>query len=183
MKYCPNCRQNFTDITYKFCPKDSSPLTDIDKQKEKTVGTFKKFKIQSSPRLENNTAEIDEPSLSFNISQNFESARDAGELYEITRGFWKILRHRADRAKYAFAVFRGEIKEVYEISGWEAGGAPLSEFWLKRKRERGENTDPSVNIGRFQFVGEIAPKDVRDKYVGKQLPFTAERFPVRYFDC
>ncbi len=183
MKSCPICNQTYAD-DYQFCPKDASPLVVSEKQESEWVADdFKPFKLQGSRRVDNNLAVIDDPAVSFNITRNYESARDADELYEITRGFWKVFRNRSDKAKYAFAVFKGEIKEVYEIDRWEEGGRELSEFWLKRKREQGEDTDPSVNKGRFQFVGQVAPEVVRTKYVGKQLPPTTEKFPVRYFNC
>ena len=44
------------------------------------------------------------------------------ELYDATRGIWKVGEERV-KAKYAFAVFEGVIREVYEISQWLHAGS------------------------------------------------------------
>ena len=40
------------------------------------------------------------------------------ELYDITRGYWRINTKRAEKATYAFCVHDGKVKEVYEIDRW-----------------------------------------------------------------
>lgn len=39
------------------------------------------------------------------------------ELYDITRGIWKIGQQRVE-VDYAFSVVKGVIKEVYKIDNW-----------------------------------------------------------------
>jgi hypothetical protein len=39
------------------------------------------------------------------------------ELYDATRGVWRVNPSR-HKAKYAFAVYEGIVKEVYEIKAW-----------------------------------------------------------------
>jgi Uncharacterized protein conserved in bacteria len=43
------------------------------------------------------------------------SWKTADDLYTCTRGLWRLSRERAEHAKYAFAISKSEIKEVYEI--------------------------------------------------------------------
>ncbi len=64
------------------------------------------------------------------------------ELYEITRGAWKV-GGRRENAECAIAVFHGVAREVYRIDGWRPAGG-----------------------GRWEFSGTVA-KDIRGEYVGK----------------
>lgn len=184
MKICSTCSFVVSETTHNFCPVDGSPLIAPDNLSEKPlIREVRKFKLQSSPRIEPNTADISDPLLSFNISRFFQSARNEAELYEITRGFWKIFQSRANRAKYALAVYRGEIKEIYEIERWEPARVESSEFWIRYKREQGEEVDLAINNGRFQFVGQKASDEIRAKYLGKLMPDSGSKFPVNYFNC
>lgn len=126
---------------------------------------------------------IAEPVVAINIAQQYPHVRNASELYEVTRGLWRLSRQRAEKAKYAFAVFRGEIKEVYEIHHWEPARFDSSDFWVERKRQQGEEIDPAINKGRFQFVGQTAPDSIRSKYVGTRMPVAHGQNPIRYFNC
>ena len=81
------------------------------------------------------------------------------ELYEATRGVWKI-GDRRDDARYAFAVAGGIVREVYRISQWHpAGSTP----YITRPA-----SDVQV-LGRWEFTGVVAPGAVRDKYLGRSV--------------
>ncbi len=80
------------------------------------------------------------------------------ELYECTRGYWKVNVERADNCKYAAAVYEGIILEVYEIAKWLPAGSTLMESRETRRIP-----------GRFEFVGKIAPERIRNKYVYKSV--------------
>ena len=74
------------------------------------------------------------------------------ELYEATRGIWKVGGRRT-AARYAFAIFDAVVREVYEINAWNPAG---STRYQTRSNE--EVTKP----GRWEFVGSRAPQKVRD---------------------
>lgn len=98
------------------------------------------------------------------------SSRD---LYEATRGVWKLGRRR-EGAQVALAVQSGVILEVYEIHAWHpAGSTP----YASRQYE-------DVNLpGRWEFTGAVAPTDVRDRYIGEsvaQYLRPGARAPVLY---
>ncbi len=62
-------------------------------------------------------AEITEPVILITINRLFRRGMSAEELYEVTRGKWAIGTRR-NKAKYAFAVNKGIIREVYGIERW-----------------------------------------------------------------
>src|ERR1051326_4970494 len=64
------------------------------------------------------TTEIDEPVIAININQQYPHAKNADELFKCTSGIWRVSREHANKARYAFAVYQGVIKEVYEIEEW-----------------------------------------------------------------
>jgi hypothetical protein len=61
------------------------------------------------------TVEI--PALLIRINRLYRHNMTPQELYEATRGVWK-LDARCTKARYAFAVFEGLVREVYEIESW-----------------------------------------------------------------
>jgi hypothetical protein len=63
-------------------------------------------------------AQITDPVVAICINQQFEYCSNSSDLYECTRGLWRLSRKRAEKAQYAFAVHQGGIKEVYEIEEW-----------------------------------------------------------------
>ena len=78
------------------------------------------------------------------------------ELYDATRGVWRLGKRRL-RAKLAFAVDSGLVREVYEIESWHEAGSTL---YASRKTE--DVTIP----GRWEFTGRVASPDLRRRYVG-----------------
>ena len=110
-----------------------------------------------------------------NISKLFRYGMTEFELYEATRIAWKVGPKR-ERAKYAFSIYKGVVREVYEIQAWLPGNSTLRCF---RKTA-------AVDDERWEFVGRIAAHPVRKKYVGKsiskyQKPGTQN--PIKYINC
>ncbi len=96
------------------------------------------------------------------------------ELYEITRGVWKRNISSVERAKYCLAVYKSEIVEVYKINQWYPAGT--TEY---KTREKGAYWE-----GRIEFTGEVADKEIRDRYIGKSvadLYKKGEASPVKTF--
>ena len=111
---------------------------------------------------------ITEPALLIIINQLYKSNISPQRLYEVTRGNWS-LGERRNKAKYAFAVYRGIVQEVYEINRWLAVQARSPE----QERQ-----------SRWSFEGQIVQE--LQHYVGgsvKAYLTPGARTPVRYLNC
>lgn len=104
---------------------------------------------------------VTHPALLIRINQLYRHNMSPHELYEATRGIWK-LGTRREGATFAFAVFEGVIREVYAIHSWHPANTTP---YTTRQEELAERDVE----GRWEFVGEIAPDEVRAKYVGKSV--------------
>jgi hypothetical protein len=98
--------------------------------------------------------EIREPTVLIRINRLYRPDMTAAELYDATRGAWKVGPAR-DRVRYGFAVFEGVVREAYEIDRWLPAGSTFS-----TRHPRGVNAP-----GRWEFIGRVAPDYVRDRYV------------------
>ena len=128
------------------------------------------------------TAQIDEPVVAININQQYPHVRNADELFKCTSGIWRLSRERANKARYAFAVYQGVIKEVYEIEKWIPASQATLEYWRGRERAQG-NDFSGTHEGRSEFIGTLAPEAIRKKYVGRRMPVPHSQNPIRYFKC
>lgn len=122
--------------------------------------------------MSGSVARIDDPVIAINIAKSYKHGMCTRDLYNSTRGTWVVSRARARKARYAFAVFQGVIREVYEIDEWLPSGS------TNYTRQFGDKQD-----GRSEFLGSVAADEVRDKYVGKLLPEWHGQNPIRYFNC
>ncbi len=120
--------------------------------------------------------EIEDAVLLIRINQLYESDMTPRQLYDCTRGVWAV-GPRRERAKYAPAVFQGEVLEAYEIGDWHPAGSTHYE-----SRE----IDLERYDGRWEFTGRTAPEEVRSKYVGESVAHyfkRGEANPVKYINC
>jgi uncharacterized protein len=83
------------------------------------------------------------------------------ELYEFTRGTWARV-PRDPSLKYAYATYNCIVKEVYEIRCWLPAGTQQN-FFSERKLG-----DLRLK-NRYEFVGVIAPNEIRSRYKGKLI--------------
>lgn len=117
---------------------------------------------------------ITEPSILIRINQKYQEGMSGQALLEITRGIWKVGARR-EKAQYAFAVYQGIVKEVYRIKSWHPQGT------LKYQTRK-----DFTSTGRWEFDGELAPQDIRDKYVDESVseffPRNAQN-PIKYVNC
>jgi hypothetical protein len=118
---------------------------------------------------------ITEPAIAVSINRTYPLVNNAAELYDYTRGIWRVDLRRAENAEIALAVYRGEVVEVYEIQSWH----PARSTGYKSNRDF-LGTDPK---GRSEFIGRVARGAIRDKYVGKRIEGRSYGSPVRYFNC
>jgi uncharacterized protein len=102
---------------------------------------------------------IHEPTLLVRINQEYRRDMSAVELYDATRSAWR-LGPRRDELRYAFAVYEGVVREVYEISCWLPAVSTFNQRWEGRRVRR---------TGRWEFVGTLAPDTVRARYVNSYV--------------
>lgn len=120
--------------------------------------------------------EIEHPVLLIRINKLYRRHMSELELYEATRGIWK-LGERRESAVYAFAIFHGLVREVYEVKSWH----PAHTLPYETRDLTQRNT-----IGRWEFDGKVAPADVRDRYQGKSVHQYLKRGnqrPTIYINC
>jgi len=41
------------------------------------------------------------------------------ELYEVTRGIWKVGERSRNQVEYAFSIFQGIVLEIYRVDQWQ----------------------------------------------------------------
>ncbi len=89
------------------------------------------------------------------INSLYRSKMTPLELYETTRGCWRV-GPRRNTPDYAFSLFQGIVLEVYTIDKWYPAGT------LDYKTR-----DSAVlkKEGRWEFSGKVA-EDIRGEYVG-----------------
>jgi hypothetical protein len=78
-------------------------------------------------------------------------------LYEATRYAWKVSLRNAGRAEIILACRRGMIIEAFVAKKWLSA---CPENFPGRERV----------LGRYGFVGEVAPEAIRREYINKRIP-------------
>jgi uncharacterized protein len=127
--------------------------------------TFGRMSIeQINSAYDKRKVEIKEPSILIRINQAFRYSLTATELYDYTRGGWRLNPERAKLANYGFAIYEGIIQEVYEILNWYEAGKTFN-------ATHGNNEDnvDEVYEPRYEFIGCLAPKELRKKYKYKSV--------------
>lgn len=122
----------------------------------------------------------DQGILLIRINQLFRHGMGSEELYEATRGVWKIGARR-DSVRYVLALYQGVVKEVYAVAGWEPANWRAYSFRAEElePRER-QDTD------RWQFDGFVAKEPIRSRYLGKDVSkYLAKggQNPIQYVKC
>ncbi len=79
-----------------------------------------------------------------------------GSLYDATRHAWNVSYNSVIQYPYVLSVINGIVKEVYKVKNWY----PATQW-------KCDNKDIS---SRYEFVGEIAPEIIREKWLGKLIP-------------
>lgn len=120
---------------------------------------------------------VNVPAMLIRISKGYRHNMSPIEIYDTTRHAWPVGK-RAHEVKYAFAVYDGIVREVYEISAWlDAGSTFLTSNPSGRAR----------NDKRKEFIGKVADESIRKQYIyksvahyfkkGQQFPFTYVGLP------
>lgn len=104
-------------------------------------------------------AVIKEKSILIRINRLYKESLSELQIFEATRGVWKIGEKRK-LVKLAFAVFQGEIKEIYEIKAWHPAGT--------LKYETRNKEDVQIKE-RWEFDGSLADEQIRKNFIGKSV--------------
>lgn len=110
--------------------------------------------------------EIGEPVILIRINQSHQASMNKDALYDYTRGRWKLNTERAKNAKYAIAIYKGIVQEVYEINYWHKAGTTES---TRKPIDNPELNSTKSLLGRFEFTGKLAPGEIREKYNSKSV--------------
>ena len=120
--------------------------------------------------------DISENAVLIRINRLFDESMSEVALYEATRGVW-VIGSRRENVEIALSVYKGQVKEVYEVSAWHpAGSTPYDT----------RSNEELTRKGRWEFTGKIATNDIRNKYLGQSV---ADYFvrgnsnPVKYVNC
>ncbi len=112
--------------------------------------------------------EVKVKAILITINKLYSSKMSPLELYEATRGIWK-LGERCKAAEYAMAVYQGIVREVYRIDEWHDAGTSTYQT---------RDTSEFIGSGRKEFSGDVA-SDIRDAYVGGFVGKGGQN-PIRY---
>lgn len=83
------------------------------------------------------------------IKTSNEAIDNNGNLYEATRKCWHVDIKKISKIPYVLSVIDGEVREVYEVDRWK---------------------NSSMCPGRSEFIGHVAPPQIRNCFVGKLIP-------------
>jgi hypothetical protein len=120
--------------------------------------------------------EVEVPALLIRINRLFRHTMSPLELYEATRGIWKLSPRRTT-ARFAFAVFEGVVRDVFEIDTWHRAGT--TEYTTRA-------TDGWKNSPRWEFIGRQADAEIRGQYVDRLVASyfrQGQQNPVVYVNC
>ena len=91
------------------------------------------------------------------------------KLYEAANFAWRIAQYRVENnsIRYAFAIYHGQIKEVYEINRWLPADQLIPET---RYPNSTDYTDEKLEEWKkkFAFEGKVA-SDIRNSFIGKEV--------------
>ncbi len=110
---------------------------------------------------------IDVPAVLIKIPGLWTPAMSARDLYNATRHWWRVS-ERCRRAKYAFAISHGVIREVYAVESWRP--------WTAEEADK--------DGVRWGFDGHVAPELAHYRHTSvAHLYKLGEANPVRYENC
>ena len=115
--------------------------------------------------------------LMIRINKRYYENISKQELYEATRGIWKVDPLRAANVEYVLSLFKGIVQEVYKVDQWHQAGT-LDYFHT--------DTSSFPDSNRWEFEGKIADKNIRNKYINKSLQNYFRRGnqnPIKYVNC
>jgi hypothetical protein len=116
-----------------------SPLTNLVKGHHASTLGLSTVEAAIARLVSAPTPPIDAPVIMFKINRAWRADHSEPDIYEATRGHWKIGWDARSRARYALGVAFGVVRGAYEIESWFESRQPGDE-------------------GRWGFVGRPAPE-------------------------
>ena len=86
------------------------------------------------------------------------------EIYDNTRCCWKVNKEQADKVDYAFSIYDGMVIEVFKIVQWLPAHSTLKNVTTLEPR-------PDKDVGRYEFVGNIAPNVINQFLIIENMTF------------
>lgn len=118
---------------------------------------------------------IEHDVLLIRINRLYAHDMPSDHLYEVTRGVWRVGARRTT-VKFAFAVFDQVVREVYSVESWQP--AKTAKYVYREQELSARDLS-----GRWEFVGTVAPDDIRSRYVGgsvRNYLAVGQQNPVAY---
>lgn len=107
--------------------------------------------------------DIKDQALLLNINVTYKEGMTEDEVLWIAQRAWRIDEKRKNNPNYAIAVYKNEVKGVFEILSWH-----------KDEFEK----------GRWAFKGKIAEPSIRNKYLKTiESNWQQGRESLRYVNC
>ncbi len=113
--------------------------------------------------------EVEHKAILITINKLYRSDMSSEELYEVTRGIWRVGERNRNKVDYAFSVYQGIVLEVYRVEQWYPAGT------LKYKTR---DSSEFKTTGRWEFSGSVA-EDIREQYVDFSVGKSGQN-PIRY---
>ena len=130
------------------------------KSEDKGIMSLDDLKV----KYEAKDAKFEESAILININDLYRRDLTRKEIYEATRKSWIVSETRVADIKIACAVYRGIIREVFQVKKWM----------------------PSKEVPRrLMFEGNVASEDKRDKYRNKSVAKYWKRGsqnPIKYVE-
>lgn len=108
-------------------------------------------------------ANIGEKALIIRINKLFRYGMSEIDLYDATRGVWRIGPRGRAEAEIVLAVYKNIVQEVYWVEQWFPAGTT---FYANRDESSVGHPGAS---DRWEFVGRKAEKSIRNKYRHKSV--------------
>jgi len=166
---------------------DEAFLKEISKWKEELNQYQPNIIVDEPGKQPTDPQEVDirEHAVLIKINQLYRYEMDADSLYDTTRGVWVIGGRndggRRDCPDYAFSVFRGIIIEVYKIKHWYRAGTHATFYKTRPDCNELWTSEPQ----KWEFEGEIAESEIREKYLNKSVKKNYRSYgsPIKYVNC
>jgi len=124
----------------------------------------------------------DDPVILIKIEREWKSDLTEAQLYERTRRYWIANPDaRRTRPKYALAIARGIVREVYEIERWERYPGAQTAPHDPTRIDRATDADVADRVG---FIGRVAPdKATYRKKSVRGIQNVGAQNPIKYLNC
>jgi hypothetical protein len=124
--------------------------------------------------LNSKPIEIMHDVLLIKVARAYRVGMSTTDLYDVTRSAWRLGPAR-ERIRFVLSVFDGIVREAFEVAAWVPGGSTLRANSPRQSYDVGED--------RWEFVGRIAPENVRSIYLNRSVAAyfpPGSQNPVKY---